>query len=170
MLLVADGSARDGKATPDGQIDGAQGHNINNDFDRMGSGWIPEIIDKVSNRSARVRGAAGRCISLIPLSVSGIVRYLDSRESCITYAMPGRGHMWIMVVGEGPIYARCAAAARLYFSPADEGESCEWRPASAQWAVPTRAEFTECRNSYPYYSALLNYTPMRPKSVKCYCC
>ena len=37
VLLVADGSARDGKATPDGQIDGAQGHNINNDLDRMGS-------------------------------------------------------------------------------------------------------------------------------------
>ena len=136
MLLVADGSARDGKATPDGQIDGAQGHNINNDFDRMGSGWIPEIIDKVSNRSARVRGAAGRCISLIPLSVSGIVRYLDSRESCITYAMPGRGHM---VVGGGTYDTRCAALRLGFiFHPCrrGSGESCEWRPASAQWAVP----------------------------------
>ena len=157
VLLVADGSARDGKATPDGQIDGAQGHNINNDFDRMGSGFR-------NNRSKyRIVPPAS---AARPGGVYRLPRYLGiryrtvSRFSCITYAMPGRGHM---VVGGGTYDTRCAALRLGFiFHPCrrGSGESCEWRPASAQWAVPTRAEFTECRNSYPYYSALLSYTPM----------
>ena len=76
VLLVADGSARDGKATPDGQIDGAQGHNINNDFDRMGRRNRYRIVFRSAARRRRVYIAL-----LIGIRYRGIVRGTVSRFS-----------------------------------------------------------------------------------------
>ena len=121
-------------------------------------GWDPKNRDSRNRVSLfRRRGKVTLTVYRFQgLSVSGIVRYLDSRVS-ITYAMAyGRGRP-INYNGYTYINTRCGTAARLYFHLQTRVRvELQWRPASrvscGQCRLPSAVQGPGCSEFLPLLS------------------